>query len=147
MESRLPSVADHRVWEASELAKLAGVEAAESVDAREAGRVEGTHRVEAEEVEADRAEVDAGHREVPQARRAERAPVAHTVREDAPGEAGLVLVRPRGLDEFEVVVRLDLAEPVRHPANPEGTIEALPSAGSSTLRTCLNWCVPRFEGR
>jgi len=103
-EPRLAALPEHRVGEASELSQARAVELAQGFDVPQSLRIERAHRVDLEEIEARRAEVDAVDRPVVEAGNAERATVADALAEDVPCVPGVALVLPHGLGHFQVVV-------------------------------------------
>jgi hypothetical protein len=130
-EPRLARPPEHRVGEPSELAQLPAVAAAEGRDVAE--RVVGhpRHRVELEQVQPGRAQVDAVEGPVVQAGDAERTAVAHPAGQDARGVPELLAVLGHGAEHLAVVVRLVEPDPVRSPADPlaraePGDVEAAP---------------------
>ena len=117
-EPRLATPSHHGVGEPSERAQVLRGHPFERRAVGEDVRVQRSHGVQTEQVEAHRAQVYAVYGEVPHPRGAEGAAVADPVPEDAPGEGELVPVRPRRRHHLAVVVRLDLTRPVRDQSGP-----------------------------
>src|SRR6185369_12595546 len=118
-EALLAAPPDHRLGQAPEVAQVARGQALQRGDVAQALRIERGRGVEAEELEADHAEVDPVHGPVAQSRGAQRAAVAHALAQDAPGVRQLVAVAPRDARHLDVVVRLALARVARHARGPE----------------------------
>ena len=135
VEPELAAAAKHRVTEPSELAQRSAIQLAQRLDVPELLRVQRRHRVELEQVEASRAEVDAVDRPVVEAGDAECAAVADAFRKDVPRVLGMAPVLPGRPGHLPVVVRLLLVEPVWHEPDPQLRRET-PSA----LLRRLAWC-------
>ncbi len=104
-----------RVGEAAELAELVARAAGEGLSVGERVRVERRHGVQAQELEADEAEVRPLDRPVLEPARPERAAVADAVPEEPEGVGEPVAVLPDDPQHGQVVVRLHGAEPERGP--------------------------------
>ena len=123
-EAALAAAAHHRIRQPAEVAQLRAAELAQLLDVGEHRRVERAHRVDPQQVEPRRAEVDAGDRPVVEAGDTERAAVAHALAQDAPRVRQVAAVLPDDLRHVAVVVRLLLADAVRPEADPEVLVRA-----------------------
>ena len=120
-EAGFPVGADHRERKAAELPQVFRGFRPKGFGIPQDPNSKRSHRVQREEVQADRAQVDPLHREVSKSRRAEGAPIADAVSEDPPGEEGRVLVVPGGSQDFAVVVRFREPEAKRDRAHAPDT--------------------------
>jgi len=117
VEAGLAAAAKHGKGQAAKFAEAAAVERGQTRDIGETSGVERRHGVEAEQLQADQAEVDAGHGVVAEAAGAERAAVADAVAEDAPGVGEIVAVFPDSFEDFEEVVGLGVSQSEGHPTD------------------------------
>ena len=125
-EPRVTPLADHRIGETAELAQLSVLHVSELRHVIEQITVEAGHRVEAEQIEARRAEVDPPHRPIVEAGGAKRTPVACPAAQHPPCVAEVVTVLQRDLEDVAVVLGLGAPEPEGDQVlemPPEGTAD------------------------
>ncbi len=118
-EAAIALAPDHRVGQSTELAQFGTRSGPVRRDICQRSVIEGGHRVQAEQAEADVAEMRTVERPVVQTGDPECAAIADALGEDAPGEPGLIAVFPEGAGDFGEVVGMLLADAEWLQAGPE----------------------------
>ena len=118
MEAWIASTTEHRIGQTTEGAQVFRRHGPQPPYVFQDSGVEGSHRVQREEIQPDRAQMDALHGEVAHPGGPERASVADAIAEDPPGEQGIPFVLPGGPHDLPVVMRLREAESERDAAHP-----------------------------
>ena len=109
VEAVAPGAVDQRERQAAQLAQLLVRERAQRGEVAELMLGDRSHGVQAQELEARHAQVDARDHVVAQPARPERASVTHAVPEDAPGVPEVVAVLPGDLDHLPIGPRTRVA--------------------------------------
>ena len=118
-EPRLARPPHHRIRQPAHVAQLGRRPAPQRRDVAEQCVVHLAHRVDLEQAEARRAQVDAVDGPVVQPGHAESAAVAHTLAQDARGVGQGAPVLPHHLQHVEVVVGFRQPDPVGAQAHPQ----------------------------
>ena len=117
-EALLSRAAAHRVRNTAQPSHRLRRKSGKPRDIGENRRIESAPRVRTKQVQPHHAQVDAVDREVADARRAERAAVAHAARQDAPRVRELAAVLPGDARHLAIVLRLRPAEARGRKARP-----------------------------
>ena len=126
LEAALAAAPHERVRDPPHLAQLGGGALDEAGGVVQLGGVERRSGVQAQQPQADVAQVGALDGPVVEALGAQGAAVAAGLVEDPPGVAGAIAVRPPRLDDLHVVVGPLLAEAERLQRRPQVRVEVLP---------------------
>ena len=124
-EAAVAAAPHHRVREPAELAQFPALHRSQRFDVGERLVGDRARGVDLQQLEARRAEVHAADGPVVEAGDAERAPVAHALRQDAPRPREVAPVLPHDPGDVAVVVRLLLPDAVRLPPDPQVAPQAL----------------------
>ena len=139
MKPLITRASNHRIGQPAQIAQLRSGNLAQRGDVGQYPWIQRTHRVDLEEVQARGAQVNPADRPVGEAGDAQRATVAHALRQDPPGVQRMALVLPGRPEDLEVMIRLGLAEAVRDRADPQAWLR--PAAASQTAV----WLLDRRE--